>query len=180
MVVYSSMPGQGQNVFYQLANGDIPSKTVYEDDNVRGILDTHPARKGHVLLLPKKQIQVSPQMDEETARSMSEAVKTMSERALKAFDIGGTSIFIANGGVAGQKAPHLLVHLIPRKEQDNVGLRPKPKKIPKKEYEEVKNRLLSALGQDKQRSKPREDSSDPHTSSGSDDVDFEKIERMFR
>lgn len=184
------MDRQRKNVFYQLAKGEIPSRTVYEDENVRGILDTNPARKGHILFLPKKQMQVSPQMDEDTTRSMSEALKTMSERALKAFDIGGTTMFVANGGVAGQKAPHLLLHLIPRSENDGVGLKPQPKKIPDEKYGVVKEQLLQALGQggqaqteevqkSKQRKQPQREQAN-ETSTSEEDVDFDKIEKMFR
>ena len=40
-------------IFCKIANGEIPSATVYEDEFFRGILDIAPAAKGHVILLPK-------------------------------------------------------------------------------------------------------------------------------
>ena len=39
-------------IFCKLANGDIPTNTVYEDNDFRAILDMGPAAKGHTLLLP--------------------------------------------------------------------------------------------------------------------------------
>ena len=43
-------------IFCKLANGDIPTNTIYEDDNFRVIMDAAPATKGHALILPKQQI----------------------------------------------------------------------------------------------------------------------------
>ena len=40
-------------IFCKIANGEIPSATIYEDDNFRVILDLGPASKGHALILPK-------------------------------------------------------------------------------------------------------------------------------
>ena len=41
-------------IFCKIANGDIPSKTLYEDEDFRVILDLGPATKGHALILPKE------------------------------------------------------------------------------------------------------------------------------
>ena len=40
-------------IFCKLANGEIPTATLYEDDEFRVILDAGPATKGHCLILPK-------------------------------------------------------------------------------------------------------------------------------
>ena len=40
-------------IFCKIANGEISSKTLYEDDKFRVILDLGPATKGHALILPK-------------------------------------------------------------------------------------------------------------------------------
>ena len=40
-------------IFCKIANGDIPSKTLYEDEDFRVILDLGPATKGHALILPR-------------------------------------------------------------------------------------------------------------------------------
>ena len=41
-------------IFCKIANGEIPSKTLYEDERFRVILDMGPAAKGHALVLPKE------------------------------------------------------------------------------------------------------------------------------
>ena len=41
-------------IFCKIANGEIPSRTLYEDENYRVILDLGPATRGHALVLPKE------------------------------------------------------------------------------------------------------------------------------
>lgn len=41
-------------IFCKLANGDIPTNSIYEDDDFKVILDASPAAKGHALILPKQ------------------------------------------------------------------------------------------------------------------------------
>ena len=41
-------------IFCKLANGDIPTATVYEDEDFRVILDANPAAKGHALIPAKR------------------------------------------------------------------------------------------------------------------------------
>ena len=41
-------------IFCKIANGEIPSATLYEDEDFRVILDASPASKGHALIIPKE------------------------------------------------------------------------------------------------------------------------------
>ena len=41
-------------IFCKIANGEIPSKTLYEDGDFRVILDLGPATRGHALILPRE------------------------------------------------------------------------------------------------------------------------------
>ena len=54
-------------IFCKIANGDIPSATVYEDENFRVILDLGPASKGHALILPKNHFADVCELDEPVA-----------------------------------------------------------------------------------------------------------------
>ena len=49
-------------IFCKIANGEIPSATLYEDEDFRVILDLGPASKGHALILPKEHYKDGPQM----------------------------------------------------------------------------------------------------------------------
>ena len=54
-------------IFCKIANGEIPSATIYEDDDFRVILDLGPATKGHALILPKEHAADIYSIDEELA-----------------------------------------------------------------------------------------------------------------
>ena len=54
-------------IFCKIAAGEIPSSTIYEDEDFRVILDLGPATKGHALILPKKHFRNIFEMDDETA-----------------------------------------------------------------------------------------------------------------
>ena len=57
-------------IFCKIANGEIPSATVYEDEDFRVILDMGPASKGHALLLPKEHFKDLCELDPEVAKKV--------------------------------------------------------------------------------------------------------------
>ena len=147
---------QKQNcIFCKIAGGEIPSKKIYEDDFFIGILDINPAAEGHILVIPIRHYQILPQMDSATVGNLGAAIQDISSKTLKAIGCEGTSIFIANGAVAGQKAPHFMAHIIPRKGGDNLPLNPRENEIPENEY----SRLVSSLIARKAPAKPDPSSS---------------------
>ena len=109
-----------QCIFCQLISGKIPSKKIFEDDTCIVILDINPATKGHLLLIPKEHYAIMPQIPEKEIKHLFTIAKKMSQLLLKALKVSGTSVFIANGLVAGQKAQHFMIHIIPRKDGDGI------------------------------------------------------------
>lgn len=120
---------QKQNcIFCHIISGKIPAKKVYEDDKCLAILDINPATKGHVLLIPKEHHVVLQMLPEETIMHLGKITKMLSRTALRALGAEGTNIFIASGAVAGQKAPHAMIHIIPRNEKDRISCFELPEK----------------------------------------------------
>lgn len=109
-----------QCLFCQILGGKIPAKKVYEDEQCLAILDIRPATRGHLLLLPKEHSAIMPQLKDELIGHLFMVAKKLSHQLLKTLRVEGTSLFIANGLVAGQKAQHFMIHLIPRKEGDHI------------------------------------------------------------
>ena len=109
-----------QCIFCQIISGKIPAKKLYEDDQSLIILDINPASRGHLLLLPKKHYAILPQLNDGLTSHLFSLVKKYSKVLLKGLKADGTTVFIANGLVAGQKAQHFMIHLIPRKEGDSI------------------------------------------------------------
>ncbi len=138
---------QRQNcIFCKIIAGEIPSKKVYDDNHFIGILDINPATDGHVLLLPKQHVQIMPQMNGNQISGLGSACRHVSEKMIKAFKCEGTSIFMANGVVAGQRAPHFIIHIIPRKEDDGINLNPELSEIDTSAFISTKQKILSAIG----------------------------------
>lgn len=134
-----------QCVFCAIANGKIPSKVVYEDDKLTAVLDINPAAEGHILLIPKQHVQIMPQMDDELAGHVGVISKQLSAALIRAFQVEGTSIFAANGAVAGQRAPHFMLHIIPRKPNDSVGLMLPHNKIAESTMKQIFEKLAPAV-----------------------------------
>jgi histidine triad (HIT) family protein len=109
-----------QCIFCQIIDGKVPSKKVYEDDKCLAVMDIGPAAIGHVLLLPKEHYSIMPQVPEEEIGHMFMVAKHLSQAMLKKLKVGGTNIFVANGQIAGQRAQHFMIHIIPRREGDSI------------------------------------------------------------
>ena len=113
-------------IFCKIANGEIPSACVYEDEDFKAILDLGPASEGHTLILPKNHFADLTELDEETAAKVLPVAAKIG-RALKAgLGCAGFNVVQNNGAAAGQTVPHFHVHLIPRYEggPDMVNWKP--------------------------------------------------------
>jgi len=105
-------------IFCKIIKKEIPSNLIYEDDKVSVILDINPANEGHCLVLPKEHYQILPQIPDDLIGYLFNIAKKTSRSLLKTLGVEGTTIFVANGALAGQKAPHFMIHVIPRHKGD--------------------------------------------------------------
>lgn len=132
-------------IFCHIANGRVESRKVYEDDLVVAVLDINPAVPGHILVIPKEHIAVMPQMSRALIDRLGAVAKKLSLMMLKNLGAEGTTVFIANGMAAGQRAPHFMMHVIPRKDGDNVLLQPDAIQMSSEEVNEVVSKLAPAV-----------------------------------
>jgi len=110
-------------IFCKIAAGEIPSHTLYEDDNFRVILDLSPATKGHCLIIPKNHADNLLELDEETAAKVLPLAKKIAKVYKTTLNYDGFNIIQNNGECAGQSVNHFHMHIIPRFKGDNaVGL----------------------------------------------------------
>ena len=125
-------------IFCKIANGEIPSTTLYEDEDFRVILDLGPATRGHALLLPKNHFANLFELDDETARKAILVAKKMAGKMKDALGADGFNLVQNNGEAAGQTVFHFHMHLIPRYENDNAGILWEPGETTPEEMAEVK------------------------------------------
>ena len=89
-------------IFCKIANGEIPSTTLYEDEDFRVILDLGPATRGHALLLPKEHYKNLFELDDETASKVLGIAKKVGAKMVKALHADGFNLVQNNGEPAGQ------------------------------------------------------------------------------
>ena len=130
-------------IFCKLANGDIPTATVYEDEDFRVILDANPAAKGHALILPKEHYANLYELDDELAGKSMILAKKMITKLTKALDCDGYNIVQNNGEIAGQTVFHFHMHIIPRYKGDSVSLKWQEGKLDEKLAHDLIEKLAS-------------------------------------
>lgn len=129
-------------IFCKIAAGEIPSKTLYEDEKFRVILDLGPATRGHALVIPKEHYADLYEIPEETAGEAMKVAKKMAAVMTEKLKADGFNIVQNNGEVSGQSVFHFHIHLIPRYEGDGYILSWNPGSPSQKELEEVKQQIL--------------------------------------
>ena len=103
-------------IFCKIANGVIPSSTLYEDEDFRVILDLGPASKGHALILPKEHYQDVCELDEAIGAKVLPLAGKIGAAMKKALGCAGFNLVQNNGAAAGQTVMHFHMHIIPRYE----------------------------------------------------------------
>lgn len=114
---------QDNCIFCKIIAGEIPSYTLYEDEQFKVILDVGPAAKGHALILPKDHYANFYELPEETAAEVIKLAKKMMIRMTDKLKCDGFNIVQNNGKAAGQTVDHFHMHLIPRYENDGEILK---------------------------------------------------------
>ena len=128
-------------IFCKIANGEIPSRTVYEDEDFRAFLDMGPAAKGHTLLVPKAHYANLFEMPDELLEKTGRTAKKVAALLKEKLSAEGFNVVQNNGELAGQTVFHFHVHLIPRYTGDGQRIGWKPGKPTDAELDEVLAKL---------------------------------------
>ena len=129
-------------IFCKIASGEIPSKTLYEDNNFRVILDLGPATKGHALILPKEHYANLYELPEDIAGETMKLAKKMMTKMTERLKCKGFNLVQNNGDLAGQTVFHFHMHMIPRYQADGQKIGWKPQEVTQEELEEIKNTIV--------------------------------------
>lgn len=128
-------------IFCKIANGEIPSKTLYEDESFRVILDLGPATRGHALILPKDHADNLYELPDELAAKSFVLAKKMAVKMQNRLQCDGLNLVQNNGETAGQTVMHFHLHLIPRYQNDHQKINWVPGEASQEELEEIKNQI---------------------------------------
>ena len=132
-------------IFCKLANGDIPTNTIYEDADFRVILDASPATKGHALILPKQHYANMFEMDDEVLAKAAKLAKKVITHEKEVLGCDGYNVLQNNGEAAGQTVFHFHMHLIPRYNGDQAGITWKPGELKDEVRDEIVAKVTAAL-----------------------------------
>ena len=124
-------------IFCKIANGEIPSATLYEDEEFRVIMDLGPAAVGHSLILPKKHAPNLFELPDETAAKAIKVAKEVGKKLKDGLGADGLNVVQNNGEAAGQTVFHFHMHLIPRFTGDHAGVTWTPGTLTDEDREKV-------------------------------------------
>jgi histidine triad (HIT) family protein len=127
-------------IFTKIVNREIPAHIVGETDQFLAFLDIHPLVMGHVLVIPKKEVDYIFDLDTETLSGLMEFAKKVS------WSIKKTTPCLRIGvAVIGIEVPHCHIHLIPLNSMDDINFaRPKLKPT-NEELSEIASKIKSNL-----------------------------------
>ena len=129
-------------IFCKIANGDIPSKALYEDEDFKVILDLGPATKGHALILPKNHADNLFELPCEDAAKVLCVAKKVAGMMKDKLHCDGLNLVQNNGAAAGQTVSHFHVHVIPRYENDGQEISWNPGSPTQDELESVRKQIV--------------------------------------
>ena len=129
-------------IFCKIAAGEIPSATIYEDEDFKVIMDISPASKGHAIILPKSHAANIYEVSEDVASKIFVVAKKVAIAMKEELHCEGINILQNNGEIAGQTVFHLHVHLLPRYKGDKINI----KWNHKDKYEDDFAALAKAIG----------------------------------
>ncbi len=132
-------------VFCKIIKGDIPSATIYENEEFKVILDRFPSNLGHVLVLPKQHIENIFEMPEQIAAEIFKLVTKVAPIVKEQLNCDGINIIQNNGEAAGQSVPHFHIHIIPRHKKDGLLKLWKPTEPTDEQIEQMKQKLSKAF-----------------------------------
>ena len=130
-------------IFCKLAGGEIPTATLFENDEFRVILDAGPATKGHCLVLPKAHYANLYEIPDDLLGRAHGVAKQMAKKLVEVTGCDGVNIVQNNGEAAGQTVFHFHIHVIPRWKDGDVIVGWKPGTL----TDEVKEELLAAFNE---------------------------------
>lgn len=128
-------------IFCKIANGEIPSRTLYEDEMFRVILDLAPATRGHALILPKDHADNLYELSEETAGKAMILAKKMAMTMTEKLGCDGFNLLQNNNEAAGQTVKHFHIHLIPRYAGDGQNITMAANEMTGEELDNVKAQI---------------------------------------
>ncbi len=103
-------------IFSRIVAGEIPSYKVAEDEKNYAFLDINPVAPGHVLVIPKKEVDYIFDLEDDDYTSLQLFAKRVAEAMKKVLPCKRIGV-----AVMGMEVPHVHIHLIPINEESDMN-----------------------------------------------------------
>jgi histidine triad (HIT) family protein len=120
------------SIFTKIINGEIPAYKVAEDENYFAFLDIFPVAKGHVLVIPKKEVDYLFDLDDELYMGLQLFAKKVAVGMKKAIPCEKVGVL-----VLGLEVPHAHIHLVPMQNEKDLLNFSEKKKFSPEEFDEI-------------------------------------------
>lgn len=128
------------NVFSKIIKGEIPSYRIAEDDYFLAFLDINPLRAGHVLVIPKAEIDKFFDLGEKYLSRILVFAQPIARAIEKSFSCDRCGI-----AVVGLEVPHAHMHLVPINHIDDLNFSRPKLKLTEEEFRNVQEKIIANL-----------------------------------
>ncbi|MCC6181085.1 MAG: HIT family protein [Bacteroidia bacterium] len=128
------------SIFSKIVAGEIPCYKIAENDNYLAFLDIFPLRKGHTLIIPKKEVDYIFNLDDQTYEGLMRFAKQIAEAIKQAIPCNRVGV-----AVIGLEVPHAHVHLIPINSENDMNFANEKLKLSKDEFEQIATHIRQYL-----------------------------------
>ena len=127
------------SIFTKIVLGEIPCYKVAENDKFLAFLDITPIKKGHVLVIPKKEVDYIFDIEDELLSEMIMFAKTVAIKMKKILPCKKVGVT-----VIGLEVPHAHIHLVPMNVLHDMNFTNSKLSFEKLEFEDLANQLFNA------------------------------------
>ena len=140
-----SHPTDANCIFCKIVAGQIPSFKLLEDDKTIAFMDINPVNPGHSLSVAKGHWPTVDVIPADVLAAVARTAQKIAKAAITVVEPAGVNLVQANGPAAGQSVPHLHIHIMPRRPNDDVSLNWEPKAGDRAAIEAIYKKLKAAL-----------------------------------
>lgn len=129
-----------ETIFSKIVKGDIPSYKVYEDEDYFAFLDIAPLKKGHTLVIPKRQIDYIYDLDDQLLAGLHVVAKKVAKAIESVIQCKRIGVV-----VLGLEVPHAHIHLIPLDSEKDINFANPKLQLQEKEMQDIAASIRSHL-----------------------------------
>ncbi len=109
-------------IFCKIIAGEIPSFKIYEDSETFAFMDINPANEGHALVIPREHARDVYSVSDTAIAATVKTAKRIAAAVDKTLNPEGLNLLQCNGPAAAQSVMHFHMHVLPRRDGDDLKL----------------------------------------------------------